>query len=140
MPSRRDSPPITALAPSQTGPLGLALLETWIHAQDHGAVAGRNAAGASETYAAVPTFWSEQYDLYIQGVGWPEPGTARVQRPLDGNRLLVFDVKDGRLIYAMGINAQRDVAAARLLIERKVPVDPSALADPSNPLSAMLKR
>ena len=40
----------------------------------------------------------------------------------------------------MGINAQRDIAAARRLIERQVPVDAAALADPSQPLAAMLKR
>jgi hypothetical protein len=40
----------------------------------------------------------------------------------------------------MGINVQRDLSMARRLIERRVPVDPAALADPSKPLAAMLKR
>jgi NADPH-dependent 2,4-dienoyl-CoA reductase/sulfur reductase-like enzyme len=122
------------------GPHGLVRLENWIHAQDHGIVAGRNAAGAAETYSAVPSFWSEQYDLYIQGVGWPVSDSTRVQRRLDGNRMLAFEVKDGRLTYAMGINVQRDIAMARRLIERKIPVDPTELADPSKTLAAMLKR
>ena len=38
--------------------------------------------------------------------------------------------------YAMGINVQRDLAAARRLIERRVPVDPAALADPAQPSPA----
>jgi len=122
------------------GPAGLVRLENWIHAQDQGTVAGRNAAGASDAYAAVPSFWSEQYDLYIQGVGWPASGGTRVRRPLDGNRLLVFDVKEGRMIHAMGINVQRDIAMARRLIERGAMVDPIALADPAQPLAQMLKR
>jgi 3-phenylpropionate/trans-cinnamate dioxygenase ferredoxin reductase component len=122
------------------GPDGLVRLENWRHAQDQGAVAGRNAAGAAETYASVPSFWSEQYDLYIQGVGWPVPGATRVHRRLDGDKLLVFDIAGGCLCYAMGINAQRDVAAARRLIERRVPVDPAALADPGQALTAMLRR
>ena len=58
------------------GPEGLVRLENWKHAQDHGVVAGQNAAGASEAYRMVPSFWSEQYDLYIQGVGWPQPNGA----------------------------------------------------------------
>ena len=41
---------------------------------------------------------------------------------------------------ALGINVQRDLAAVRRLIERRMPVDPAALADPSQPLAAMLKR
>src|SRR6185295_19899024 len=110
------------------------------HAQDQGAVAGRNAAGASDTYATLPSFWSEQYDLYIQAVGWPEPATTRVHRPLGGDSLLVFEIDDGHLTYAMGINAQRDLAVVRRLIERRVPIDPAALADPAQPLAAMLKR
>jgi 3-phenylpropionate/trans-cinnamate dioxygenase ferredoxin reductase subunit len=122
------------------GPHGPIRLENWRHAQDHGIVAGRNAAGANETYRTLPSFWSEQYDLYLQGVGWPspKPGTL-VRRPLEGERSLVFEVSDGTLASAMGINMQRDIAAARRLIERRVPVDAAALADPNRPLAAMLK-
>src|SRR6185503_7545704 len=43
------------------GPHGPVRLENWRHAQDHGTVAGRNTAGASEPYRTVPSFWSEQY-------------------------------------------------------------------------------
>jgi 3-phenylpropionate/trans-cinnamate dioxygenase ferredoxin reductase component len=119
---------------------GLVRLENWRHAQDHGVVAGKNAAGANETYASVPSFWSEQYDLYIQAVGWPASGGARVLRPLGGDNLVMFDVVDGRLAHAMGINAQRDLAAARRLIERRIAVDADALGDPAQSLNAMLKR
>jgi NADPH-dependent 2,4-dienoyl-CoA reductase/sulfur reductase-like enzyme len=122
------------------GPHGPVRLENWRHGQDHGAVAGRNAAGTAESYRAVPSFWSEQYDLYIQGVGWP--GTApdrRIRRDLGGKATLLIDVKDGLIAHALGINAQRDLAAIRRLIERRVPVDPAALADPAQPFAAMLK-
>lgn len=121
------------------GPHGLVRLENWRHAQDQGTVAGRNAAGASETYATVPSFWSEQYDLYVQGVGWPVPDATRVRRPMAGNSALTFEIAEGRIVYAMGINAQRDLAAARRLIERRIAVDAAALADPARPLAGMLK-
>jgi len=122
------------------GPQGPVRLENWRHALEQGAVAGRNAAGAAETYRTIPSFWSEQYDLYIQGGGWPTSGTIRVSRPMPGNAALTFELKEGRLVGAMGINSQRDLAAARRLIEREVPVDAGALGDPSRPLAAMLKR
>ena len=48
-------------------------------------------------------------------------------------------VQDGVINYALGINAQRDLAAIRRLIERKIPVDVEALADPAKPFNAMLK-
>ncbi|MCL2430059.1 MAG: FAD-dependent oxidoreductase, partial [Alphaproteobacteria bacterium] len=90
------------------GPHGPVRLENWRHAQEHGAVAGRNAAGGDAVYLTAPSFWSEQYDLYIQGVGWPllQP-TARVHRQISPNAMLRFDL-DGRVVrYASGINAQR---------------------------------
>ena len=122
------------------GPNGPVRLENWRHAQDHGTVAGRNAAGVSTPYVTVPSFWSEQYDLYIQGVGWESSQAERVRRPMAGSSWLTFEIRNGRLVYATGINAQRDIAAARRLIERQVPVDAAALADPSQPLTAMLKQ
>ena len=121
------------------GPDGVVRLENWRHAQDHGAVAGRNAAGASDSYNAVPSFWSEQYDLYVQGVGWPDPAAQRIRRPLPDKSALMLEVRDGVINYAAGINAQRDLAAVRRLIERKIPVDGAALADPAQPFNAMLK-
>jgi NADPH-dependent 2,4-dienoyl-CoA reductase/sulfur reductase-like enzyme len=120
-------------------PQGTVRLENWRHAQDHGAVAGRNAAGASDTYNSVPSYWSEQYDLYIQGVGWPDPSAQKVRRPLPDKSTLMLEIKDGLVTYALGINAQRDLAAVRRLIERKIPVDAEALADPAKPFNAMLK-
>jgi 3-phenylpropionate/trans-cinnamate dioxygenase ferredoxin reductase subunit len=122
------------------GPHGPVRLENWRHAQDQGTVAGINAAGGNASYTTLPSFWSEQYDLYLQGVGWPQAGAHRVRRLLPGGGMLLLDVHDGRLIYAMGINSQRDMAAIRRLIERRVVVDPVALADPAQPLTAMLKR
>ena len=122
------------------GPSGPVRLENWRHALDHGAIAGRNAAGANHTYATVPSFWSEQYDLYIQGVGWPGGGQEMVQRPLPGNTALTFELSDGRVVFALGVNAQRDLAAVRRLIERRTPVDAAALADPMQSLAALLKR
>jgi 3-phenylpropionate/trans-cinnamate dioxygenase ferredoxin reductase subunit len=122
------------------GPGGPVRLENWRHAQEHGAVAGRNAGGGEATYSTTPSFWSEQYDLYIQGMGWPpaQPG-AQVRRQIGPNAMLRFDLDGDLVCYVLGINAQRDIAVARRLIERRVPVDPADLADPAKPLAAMLK-
>jgi 3-phenylpropionate/trans-cinnamate dioxygenase ferredoxin reductase component len=123
--------------PAPSGPVRL---ENWRHGQEHGAVAGRNAAGGEAIYSVTPSFWSEQFDLYIQGMGWPlPPPSAQVRRQIGPNAMLRFDLDGDRLAYVLGINAQRDIAAARRLIERRVAVDPADLADPSKPLAAMLK-
>jgi 3-phenylpropionate/trans-cinnamate dioxygenase ferredoxin reductase subunit len=122
------------------GPNGPVRLENWRHAQEHGAVAGRNAAGGEAAYNTAPSFWSEQYDMYIQGVGWPLASpSARVPRQVGPNAMMLFDLDGAQLAYAMGINVQRDIAVARRLIERRIPVDARELADAAKPLAAMLK-
>jgi 3-phenylpropionate/trans-cinnamate dioxygenase ferredoxin reductase subunit len=122
------------------GPRGLVRLENWRHAQEQGAVAGRNAAGGDAVYDVIPSFWSEQYDLYIQGVGWPQPQpSAPARRQTGPSAMLRFELDGEHLACALGINAQRDIAVARRLIERRVAVDAAALADPGKPLAAMLK-
>jgi NADPH-dependent 2,4-dienoyl-CoA reductase/sulfur reductase-like enzyme len=126
------------------GPHGLVRQEDWRHAQDQGAVAGRNAAGANEEYRTVPSFWSEQFDLYIQGVGWPPAKPDRRVRRQSASAAtsfaqIGFELSGPHVAYALGINAQRDIATVRRLIERRIAVDPAALADPTKPLADFLK-
>ena len=123
-----------------TGANGPVRLENWRHAQEHGAVAGRNAAGGDAAYNPVPSYWSEQYDLYIQGMGWPvTKPSARVRRKISDKATVLFDLDGATIAHAIGINAQRDIATVRRLIERRIAVDASELADPAKPLNAMLK-
>jgi 3-phenylpropionate/trans-cinnamate dioxygenase ferredoxin reductase component len=121
------------------GPHGLVRLEDWRHAQEQGAIAGRNAAGVTDVYRSIPSFWSEQYDLYIQGLGWPRPEAPRVRRPMAADSLLSFETDGAYITAALGINAQRDIATVRRLIERRIPVEADALADPTRPLAELLK-
>ncbi len=122
------------------GPHGLVRREDWRHAQDQGAVAGRNAAGATDEYRSVPSFWSEQYDLYIQGVGSrPAEPDQQVRRQGAGVSQISFELTGSRVAFALGVNAQRDIAIVRRLIERQLAVDPIALADPTRPLADLLK-
>ena len=121
------------------GPHGLVRQEDWRHAQDQGSVAGRNAAGASETYRSTPSFWSEQFGLYIQGVGWPSPEPGPAGAAAGRGTTITFELTDAHLRYALGINAQRDMAVVRRLIERRIAVDPAALADPTKALADLLK-
>jgi hypothetical protein len=122
------------------GPQGHIRLENWRHAQQQGSVAGRNAAGGDMSYTMLPSYWSEQYDLYIQGMGWPIANPSqRVRRKLGDNATLLFELDGSAIAYVLGINAQREMGPARRLIEQRVPVDASELADPAKPLNAMLK-
>jgi 3-phenylpropionate/trans-cinnamate dioxygenase ferredoxin reductase subunit len=123
------------------GPNGPVRLENWRHAQEHGAAVGRNAAGGDAAYNPIPSFWSEQYDLYIQGMGWPvaEP-SARIRRKVSDKATLLFELDGSTVAYAIGINVQRDIATVRRLVERRIAVDAAELADPTKQLNAMLKK
>jgi len=122
------------------GPQGPIRLENWRHAQQQGSVAGRNAAGGDQAYAMLPSYWSEQYDMYIQGMGWPIANPSqRVRRKLGDNATLLFELDGSAIAYVLGINAQREMGPARRLIEQRVPVDARELADATKPLNAMLK-
>jgi len=122
------------------GPHGLVRREDWRHAQDQGSVAGGNAAGANDEYRSLPSFWSEQFDLYIQGVGSPPPKPdRRIRRQGAGASQINFELTGPYIAYALGTNVQRDIATVRRLIERQIAVDPAALADPMIPLTDFLK-
>jgi len=122
------------------GAHGLVRREDWRHAQDQGTIAGRNATGANDEYRSVPSFWSEQFDLYIQGVGSPpSKPDQRVQRRNVGTSQISFELSGPYIAYALGTNAQRDIATTRRLIERRIAVDPASLADPTKPLADFLK-
>jgi NADPH-dependent 2,4-dienoyl-CoA reductase/sulfur reductase-like enzyme len=122
------------------GPHGPIRLENWRHAQQQGSIAGRNAAGGDQAYTMLPSYWSEQYDMYIQGMGWPIANPSeRVRRKLGDNATLLFELDGSAIAYVLGINAQREMGPARRLIEQRVPVNIAELADPAKPLNAMLK-
>ena len=62
-----------------------------------------------------------------------------MRRPVGASGLLFFEFEGPRLVYVSGINAQREIAVARRLIERGIPVDASEVADADKPLAALLK-
>ena len=83
-------------------------LEAWRNAQDQGALAARNMLGAGEAIAAVPWFWSDQYDLTLQIAGLPDEGATTVRRDLgDGAFILFHLAADGRLVAASGIGPRQ---------------------------------
>lgn len=92
-------------------------VEHWTVAAEHGALAGRNAiANASDRKAHVgpPYFWSDQYDVKIQAVGFPARGATIEVVDEDGPRL-VAEARDadGRLVGAIAFNHAKRLAAYR---------------------------
>lgn len=117
-------------------------LEAWRNAQDQGNVAARNMLGGTEEFAAVPWFWSDQYDQTLQVAGLPDEGPRIITRDL-GQAILDFHLADdGRLVgvSAIGPNGAiaRDVRLAEMMISRRATPDPDGLASPNVKLKALL--
>ena len=49
-------------------------VEHWANALNQGITAGANAAGGDDVYDRLPYFFSDQYDLGMEYVGYAEPG------------------------------------------------------------------
>jgi 3-phenylpropionate/trans-cinnamate dioxygenase ferredoxin reductase subunit len=118
-------------------------LEAWRNAQDQGAFVARAMLGASEPYAVVPWFWSDQHDLTLQIAGLVDEGTSTVVRDLgDSARLFFHLAADGRLVAASGVGptgkVARDIRLAEMLIARRAVPEPGSLASPAVKLKALL--
>ena len=116
------------------------LVEHFDNAGMQAASAARAVAGQPESYAPVPSFWSDQYDTTLQYYGYPIPWDAVVLRgDLDGFPVTAFYLAEGRVIAAAMVNRPREHRAARRLIAAGAAVDPAALADPATDLRALAR-
>lgn len=90
---------------------GLIRVEHWSNASEQAGVAAANLLAAEHeriAYDAVPSFWSDQYDVKLQAVGLPaHPTRYEVVEGHEGGRFVAAGECDGRLVAAVGWNAQR---------------------------------
>jgi 3-phenylpropionate/trans-cinnamate dioxygenase ferredoxin reductase component len=119
-------------------------LEAWRSAQEQAATAAENMLGGSKDHAAVPWFWSDQYDLSLQIAGLADMGPVTVERRTDDKTVLQFHLaEDGKLMGASGIGVgnaiARDVKLAEMMIVKSLKPSQDALADPAQPLKGILK-
>jgi 3-phenylpropionate/trans-cinnamate dioxygenase ferredoxin reductase component len=105
-------------------------LEAWQNAQNQGIAIAKIIAGGNEAFAEVPWFWTDQYEINMQMAGAPDRWDQIVWRgaPTDPGFTL-FQLCERKLVAAVTVNNARDMRFARMLIQRGLPVDPSALAD-----------
>jgi 3-phenylpropionate/trans-cinnamate dioxygenase ferredoxin reductase subunit len=113
-------------------------LESVQNAHDMAATAARAIVGRPEPYAALPWFWSNQYDLKLQTVGLSVGHDAAVVRgDPAGRSFSVLYLLQGRVIALDCVNATRDYVQGRKLILERTVVATERLADASVPLKAL---
>ncbi|MYB24035.1 MAG: oxidoreductase [Acidimicrobiia bacterium] len=96
-------------------------VEHWDNAVEQGMAAARRllaAGGATEPFAPVPWFWSDQYDRKIQlaGRSGPDDEVVVVTGSLEERRFAAIYGRAGRIVAVLGFNRPRHVMQYRRLI------------------------
>lgn len=102
-------------------------IEHWDHAfaQAEHAAASLLAGDAAEPFAAVPWFWSDQYDRKVQLAGHvrPDDDVVVVDGSLAERRFVALYSRGGRLTGVLGMNRPRHVIGLRPKIAERIGLD-----------------
>lgn len=113
-------------------------LESVQNANDMATTAAKAICGDPHPYQATPWFWSNQYDLKLQTVGLSTGHDATVTRGDPAARSFsVIYLKGGKVIALDCVNAVKDYAQGRKLVENRSAPDPAQLADLAVPLKEL---
>jgi len=112
-------------------------LESVPNAMDQARVSTANMLGDDKVYAAIPWFWSDQYDLKLQMVGFSADGDSQVLRgDMDTHQFAIFYLKDGKVVAADAVNSPKEFMLCKQLVGK--PADAAKLADPETDLKSLL--
>jgi 3-phenylpropionate/trans-cinnamate dioxygenase ferredoxin reductase subunit len=114
-------------------------LESVPNAIEQARVACINLLGGDVEYASIPWFWSDQYELKLQMVGFSSDGEESVVRgDKSTNKFAVFYLKEGRVVAVDAVNSSKAFMLGKRLYGKSV--DAAALADESVELKSFLKQ
>jgi len=109
-------------------------VEHWANANDSGVAAAKSMLGQDVAYDALPFFFSDQYDIGLEYVGYaaPDVDPELVIRGDPASReFMAFWLGDGRLLAAMHMNMWDSLEPVQPLIASRKTLDAKRLADPS---------
>jgi 3-phenylpropionate/trans-cinnamate dioxygenase ferredoxin reductase subunit len=115
-------------------------VEHWANALNQPEVAAASMLDQEAEYARLPYFFTDQYDLGMEYVGYVEPdGYDRLVTRGDpaSGEFVAFWTAGGRVLAGMNVNVWDVNDAIRALIESGAVVDLDALADPDTPLDSL---
>lgn len=114
-------------------------LESVPNAMDQARTSAANMLGGDKVYAAVPWFWSDQYELKLQMVGFSADGDTQVVRgDKSANQFATFYLKDGAVVAVDAVNSPREFMVAKQLYGKQV--DAGDLANLEFELKTLLKK
>jgi len=114
--------------------------EHWANALGQGAAAARSMLGQSIDYAAVPYFYTDQFDLGMEYSGYPSlaaDAEVVVRGDLAAREFIAFWVRDGRVVAGMNVNIWDVNEELQRLIREGTAVTAERLADADVPLAEL---
>ena len=112
-------------------------LESVPNAMDQARTSASNMLGGDKSYAAIPWFWSDQYELKLQMVGFSADGNREVMRgDMASNQFAVFYLKDNTVVAADTVNSPKEFMLCKQLVGKEA--DSAVLADSTNDLKSLL--
>ena len=103
-------------------------LESVPNAMEQARVAAANMIGGDKTYETIPWFWSDQYGLKLQMMGFSADGETEVIRGDKAtNQFAVFYLHENTVVAVDAVNSPREFMVCKQLYGKSV--DPVKLAD-----------
>jgi 3-phenylpropionate/trans-cinnamate dioxygenase ferredoxin reductase subunit len=116
-------------------------IESVQNASDQATAVAKTLCGQPAPYAAVPWFWSNQYDLRLQTVGLSSGYDQTVIRGSSCERKFsIIYLREGVVIALDCVNAVKDYVEGRVLVERGARIPADILADSSITLKSIVNR
>ena len=113
-------------------------LESVPNAMEQARVASANMLGDNKVYAAIPWFWSDQYNLKLQMVGFSADGDSSIIRgDKSSDQFAVFYLKKGKVVAVDAVNSPREFMVCKQLYGKSVNTED--LANPEFELKSLLK-
>jgi len=93
-------------------------LEHWTNAVEQGRHAAGTLLGESYPFSAVPYFWTDQFDARARFVGWVSPHHEAYVKSTGPDSLVVAFGDRGEMQGAVCVNAPKELALMRRLIDQ----------------------
>lgn len=114
-------------------------VEHWANAGRQGTVAARSILGVDAVDDRLPYFYTDQYDVGMEYVGYADPSSATTSVVVRGSiaerELIAFWVDEGRVLAGMNVNVWDVSEQIEALVRSGRTVDAERLADPDVPLT-----
>jgi 3-phenylpropionate/trans-cinnamate dioxygenase ferredoxin reductase subunit len=118
-------------------------VEHWNNALNQPAVAASSMLGGDTSYSELPYFFTDQYDLGMEYLGFVEPGEydeVLFRGDVDAREFIAFWLSEGRVLAGMNVNIWDVTEQIKTLITSGTTIDRQALGDPGVPLNEHIAR